>query len=190
MKTKRLANKIVIAVAALLALGGTVISVLQLIESVKYTFDYYSFIPAVLYILCFVDLVIYASTGVLKSPIAFRAVLVAYGLVIITTGLVWPPVFPNGTKVIFMALSAFVLLGILGFNKFGLDVKKAKIFLALAFVAECAYTYGALTGDPMNMEDNTIAQLATFIRPIILSCLAVCYLARMNEKAHSAAEGR
>ncbi|MBQ0077707.1 MAG: hypothetical protein KBS55_03615 [Bacteroidales bacterium] len=186
MKENRLASKIVIAAASVLAAGGAVLSVIQLVNSLRYGFDYYTFIPAVLYIICFADLAIYAFSGIIKSGTAFKFVLLSYAFVVIVTGLLMPPVFPQGTKFIFMALSALVVAGLAGFNFLWYKVVLSKVFLTFAYFAELAYAYGALTGNPMAMEGDIVAQLSVFIRPILLSTMAVCYLARMYEKAHEA----
>lgn len=183
MKTKKLANKIAIVVCCILAVIGAAISVLLLVNSVKYGFDWYRFIPAMLYVICFADLVAYACTGAIKSRPAFQSVLFSYALVVIVTGILFPPIYPQGTKVFFLICSALIVLGLIGFNFFWSNVKASRIFLTFAFVAECVAAYGALTGNPMAMEDNVVAQLAVFIRPIILTTLAVCYLTRMYEKS-------
>lgn len=184
MKQKRLASKFAIAATWVFALFGVVISVLQLVSSVRYGIDWYRFIPSVLYLLCFADLVIYSSTGAIQSKYAFLAVLVNYGLVVLFTGVLFPPVFPHGTKFLFMALSIIIVLGLLGFNFMWSRPVASKVFLTFAYVAELAAAFAALSGNPMMLDGDFVAQASLFIRPIILSAMAVCFLTRMYEKKH------
>lgn len=183
MKQKGLSSKAVVAVTNLLAIAGAAFSAMLLVNSVKYGIDWYRFIPSVLYILCFIDLCIYSWSGIIKSPFAFRSVLLTYGLIEILTGIVFTPVFPKGTAWIFIALSVMIVIGLIGFNFAGTRLKPARVFLIFACLAEIASAIAAVTGNPMEMEGDTVAVLSTFIRPVIVLILTICYLSRMAEKA-------
>lgn len=182
MPQNRLANKAAVWAATALCVLGATVSVILLINSFRYGFDWYQFIPAVLYLLAFAALGSYALTKGFRSSITFPSVLFSYGLVILMTGVVFPPIYPHGTKYIFLALSVLILIGLAAFYMKWADVKTSKIILTLAYAAELAASIAALTGNPMMMEDNFTAQVAAFIRPIILSSLTVCYLSRMQAK--------
>ena len=182
MQKKKITNRFAIAGAAVLSVFGFVISFIQLVDSLKYGFDFYRFGPAFLFIVCFLLLAAYAFSHGLKSVATFRSVLASYGLVVILTGIVWPPVYPHGTKIYFIAAAVLVVLGLFSFDRSWADVKKSRIFLTFAYIVELVSAYFALTGNPMAMEGNFVAQSTLFIRPIILSTIAVCYLARMYQK--------
>lgn len=182
MSQHKLASKAAVWAATALSILGAVISLILLVNSFKYGFDWYQFIPAVLYILAFAALGSYAMAKGLKSTITFPSVLLSYGTVVLMTGVVFPPLYPHGTKYIFLALSLLILIGLVAFNKKWADVKTSKIILTAAYVAETAASLSAVIGNPMTMEGNFVAQVAAFIRPIILSTLAVCYLSRMQAK--------
>lgn len=182
MSQSKLANKAAVWGATALSILGAVVTVILLINSFKYGFDWYQFIPAVLYLLAFAALGSYALAKGFKSAITFPAVLFSYGLVVLMTGVVFPPIYPHGTKYIFLALSVLILIGLVAFYLKWADVKTSKIILTIAYVAELAASIAAISGNPMMMEGNFVAQVAAFIRPIILSTLAVCYLSRMQAK--------
>lgn len=182
MKQLKIANKFAIISAGALCVFGAVIAVLQLINSLKYGFDLYRFGPAVLFILSFALLAAYALSVGLKSAQTFQAVMAAYGLVVIVNGLIFPPVYPHGTKIIFMIADVLVVLGLLSFNSFWSNVKLSKVFLTVAWAVELTAAFMALNGNPMALEDDFVARAALFIRPIIISTIAVCYLARMYQK--------
>ena len=182
-KAPKIANKFVKAAAAVLALFGTVIAVILLVSSFTQGFDWYRFLPAVLYILCFVVLFLYAFTKGKSSPRTFQTVLLSYGLVVLVTGLIFPPVFPHGTKWLFFTLSALILLGLFLFNMKWADVKLSKVILTLTYIFEVAIAIAALRGNPMVMDEDFVARCAVWIRPIILGDIAVCYLGRMYEKS-------
>lgn len=182
MKQKRLSNKLAIAVACVLATAGIVFSACALIDSLKQGIDWYRFIPAVLYVLCFVDLILYATTGVVGTKLSFDAILINYGLVVLFTGLLFPPVFPHGSKVFFLAISALVVVGLVGFRFCWRDVQRSKLFLIYAIAAELASAIAAIKGNPMALSGNAVAVISLFIRPVIICILILCYQTRMSEK--------
>lgn len=166
--------------AAAFSVLGAVVSIIMLVSSLKSGFDWYTFIPAVLYLLSFAALGTYAFSKGFKSSITFRSVLISYWLVVLMTGVVFPPVYPHGTKYIFLALSILILVGLVIFERKWADVKLARIMLTIAYVAELAASLAALFGN--NMGSDFVARVSLFIRPIILSTIAVCYLSRMQAK--------
>ena len=182
MSQSKLANKGAVCAACILAGFGAVISVILLVNSFKYGFDWYQFIPAVLYVLSFAALASYALSKGFKSVVTFRSVLVSYALVVLMTGVVFPPVYPHGTKYFFLALSILILVGLFAFDKKWADVKFAKIILTVTYVAELLASFASLFGNPMMVEGDFVSQTSLFIRPIIFSTLAVCYLSRMQAK--------
>lgn len=182
MSQNKLASKTAVWGATALSILGAAVSVILLVSSFKYGFDWYQFIPAVLYILAFAALGSYALAKGFKSVVTFRSVLISYGFVVLMTGVVFPPVYPHGTKYIFLALSILILIGLVAFDRKWSDVKTSKIIITVAYAAEVAASLCAVIGNPMMMEGNFVAQVAAFIRPIILSTMAVCYLSRMQAK--------
>ena len=182
MSQNRLANRTAVWMAAAFSVLGAVVSIIMLVSSLKSGFDWYTFIPAVLYLLSFAALGTYAFSKGFKSSITFRSVLISYWLVVLMTGVVFPPVYPHGTKYIFLALSILILIGLVAFDRKWSDVKTSKIIITVAYAAEVAASLCAVIGNPMMMEGNFVAQVAAFIRPIILSTMAVCYLSRMQAK--------
>lgn len=182
MKQKRLSSKLTIAIACVLATAGIVFSAFALIDSLKQGIDWYRFIPAALYVLCFVDLVLYATTGAVGTKASFDAILLNYGLVVIFTGLLFPPVFPHGSKVFFLAISALVVVGLIGFRFSWKDVRRSRLFLIYAITAELASAIAAIKGNPMALSGDTVAVISLFIRPVIICILILCYQARMAEK--------
>jgi len=186
MMKMKFANRLAAIAASLLCVFGMVIAVLLLIEAVKSDpFDWYRFIPAVLYILCFLAIVGYAMDSLIPSKIMFNSVLLTYGLVVLFTGIIYPPVYPHGMKTLFIVLSALIIVGLGMFTWIWKEVKKAKIILTFAYVFELFAAIAGLvvmTGNPMAGTYTTIDRLALFIRPILLSSIAVCYLVRVYEK--------
>lgn len=178
----RFANKVAAIAAGILSVAGAVLAAILLANSIKGRFDWYRFIPAVLYLLCFATLVVYAFTKGIKSKYAFQSVLAAYGLVVLVTGLVFPPVYPQRFKILFIAFPVIILLGLVGFNFFWKNVKVSRLFLTVSFIFELVLAFLSIYGNPMLMEGDVVEQLAMFIRPVILSSVAVCYLTRMYEK--------
>lgn len=178
----RFANKMAAIASGILSFAGAVLAVILLINSIKGAFDWYRFIPAVLYLLCFFTLAVYAFTKGIKSKYAFQGVVAAYGLVVLMTGLVFPPVYPQRFKLIFIAMPVIILLGLVGFNFFWKHVKVSRLFLTVSFIFEMALALLSIYGNPMLMEGDIVEQLALFIRPVILGSVAVCYLTRMYEK--------
>lgn len=180
MSQNRLANRTAVWMAAAFSVLGAVISIIMLVSSLKSGFDWYTFIPAVLYLLSFAALGTYAFSKGFKSSVTFRSVLVSYWLVVLMTGVVFPPVYPHGTKYIFLALSILILVGLVIFERKWADVKFARIMLTIAYVAELTASLAALFGN--SMERGFVAGASLFIRPVILSTMAVCYLSRMQAK--------
>lgn len=182
MTQMRFANKLAAIASGILSLAGAVLAVILLVNSLSPAFDWYRFVPAVLYILSFATLVAYAFTKGIKSKYAFQSVLGAYALVVLITGLVFPPVYPYGYKLMFYICPAIILLGLLCFNFYWKNVKLSRLFLTVAFVFEIVLALLALNPGPM-VELSLVDKLALFIRPVILCAVAVCYLTRMYEKS-------
>ena len=186
MLKMKFANRLAAIAAALLCVFGIVIAVIQLVAAAKsQPFDWYRFIPAVLYLLCFAALIAYSMASLVPSKIAFPAVLATYGLVVLVTGIIYPPVYPHGMKYLFVVLAALIILGLAAFNWTWADVKQARLMLTFAYAFELFASVAGLfvmLDDPM-AEYSVVDKAALFIRPIILGAVAVCYLTRMYEKS-------
>lgn len=182
MSNFRLASKTAVFGATILSLLGAVISVILLVNSLKNGFDWYQFIPATLYILSFASLGSYALSKGFRSSVTFRSVIISYGIVVLMTGVVFPPVYPQGTKYIFLAFSLLIIFGLVAVDRKWSDVRFSKMILTIIYAIELAASFSALFGNPMLMENDFVAQVSVFIRPIILSTFSVCYLSRMQAK--------
>lgn len=183
MSEFRFANKVAVAGSAFLAGAGTVLSFILLADSVRGTINWYDFPPAVLYIFCFATLGFYTFSKRISTITAFRCVLVSYGLVVAVTGIFLPPVYPHGTETVFLVLSVLILFSLVAFDRNARNLSLAKILLTIIYGAEVLGSFAHLFGDPMLTDGNLTAKLACFIRPVIISTLAVCYLVRMYEKS-------
>jgi len=184
MSQLRFANRFAAIASGILSLAGAVLAVILLVNSLAGGFDWYRFLPAVLYLLCFATLAIYAFGKKIKSKYTFPSVLAAYGLVVLITGIIFPPIYPQRFKLIFTILPILILVGLVGFNFFWKNIKLSRLFLTVAYVFELGMALLSLFGNPMLMEGDVVEQLSVFIRPVILSSVAVCYLTRMYEKIH------
>jgi hypothetical protein len=187
----KFANRMAAIASALLCVFGIIITVMLLFGAAKARpFDWYRFIPALLYILCFAALLAYSMVSLVPSKVAFPAVLATYGLVVLVTGIIYPPIYPHGMKYLFVVLSALIILGLAAFNWTWADVKQARLMLTFAFAFEL---FASVTGlfvmlDYPMAEYSFVDKAALFIRPIILGAVAVCYLTRMYEKSLSEKE--
>ena len=89
MLKMKFANRMAAIASALLCVFGIIITLMLLVGAAKARpFDWYRFIPALLYILCFASLIAYSMVSLVPSKVAFPAVLATYGLVVLVTGII------------------------------------------------------------------------------------------------------
>ena len=178
----KLLNRAATWAAQIFAFLGAMMAGLMIGRSLRYGLDWYQFLPGVLYGLCFIALAIYSYTKKISSSLAFRAVLISYSLVLLVSGIIWPPVYPFGTKLLFQILAGAIIIALFFFDRNWADVKKAKILFTAVYVFEFSAAMASLLSNPM-LSGDLIDSLSLFIRTIILSTFAVCYLTRMYEKS-------
>ena len=183
MFSNRFASKVAPVVSSIFALGGIILSVVLLVHSFSGGFDWREFLQAVLYLFCFVTLIAYSVSSSVKSPFAFRSVLVSYGIVLLVTGLLFPPLFPIRLKAIFLAFPVLLIMVLLSFDYFAGDVKTARIFLICAFIYETGLAFTSFFYSQNVLDGGTPEVLSLFIRPVILGSFTFCYLSRMRKRA-------
>ena len=178
----RFPSKTATVAANIFTVFGTVISLLLLEKSIVGGFDWYKFLPAVCYLISLGALAGYAFSKEMKSSTAFNSVLISYGLVLLVTGILFPPVFPHGTKPLFVAFSVIIIMGFFLLVKFWNSLKITGTLFAVFIILELISSFSALLGNPMMRNGSFIEKSSLFVRPVILGAFAICYLTRIYEK--------